>query len=72
VSQPPRDITWSVIAAAGEDRRDEGTAVLSARGRAPEDTMPAIYDPTAEAHRRSRFEIEFLDPGVEAFAFTFG
>ena len=22
--------------------------------------------------RRQRFEIEFLDPGVEAFAFTFG
>ena len=35
-------------------------------------TAAVPADPAAGADRRSPFEIEFLDPGVEAFAFTFG
>ncbi len=35
-------------------------------------TAPLSVDPPTGAIRGRQFEIEFLDPGVEVFAFTFG
>jgi len=35
-------------------------------------TAAVPVDPAIEADRRRQFEIEFLDPDVEAFAVTFG
>jgi hypothetical protein len=52
-------------AAHGLDVDDQGAGAV---------TQPRLYQlirqPTPVAERQ--FEIEFLDPGVEAFAFTFG
>ena len=56
--QPPGAAHGSDVDAQGN-----GTVVRAA-------AVPA--DPPAEADRRPQFEIEFLDPGVEAYVFTFG
>ena len=57
-AQPPGD-------AHGSDVDDEGNGMVS------EQRLYQLIRQTEPIDER-QFEIEFLDPGVEAFAFTFG
>ena len=50
---------------AGGDVRPDGSGAVSS------ERLYQLVRQKGEVHERS-FTIEFLDPGVEAFAFTFG